>query len=141
MSLSPKILVHEMGHNMGMDHDFGGFVGDSYDRYASNGEKCTDVHGIMDYEGVRRWDDFHWTACSLDDLESFITESYRGHLCLDKVGEEVAENPCRDNRHCKATKCTSDWGTNMEKNSYRIDCAETCGFCNQKGQCKFCTIV
>ena len=41
-------LAHEIGHSVGIDHDFkGGNMTDS--RYDANGKKCINTGGIMDY--------------------------------------------------------------------------------------------
>ena len=43
-------MAHEIGHNMGMAHDFDQTKGNSEDpRFDSKGKKCTGLGGIMDY--------------------------------------------------------------------------------------------
>jgi hypothetical protein len=45
-----QIMAHEMGHNLGMDHDFNGSPGVT--RYDSKGVSCTNIGGVMDYYQV-----------------------------------------------------------------------------------------
>ena len=40
-------MAHEIGHNLGMDHDFNGSPGVT--RLDSKGRTCTNVGGVMDY--------------------------------------------------------------------------------------------
>ncbi len=40
-------MAHEVGHNVGMGHDFDGAP--VYPRYDSQGNSCTNIGGVMDY--------------------------------------------------------------------------------------------
>jgi len=42
-----EIFAHELGHNLGMQHDFNGSPGNP--RYDSQGNSCTNIGGVMDY--------------------------------------------------------------------------------------------
>ena len=57
-----QIVAHEIGHNLGMFHDFRG--GNINSRKFENGQLCTNVGGIMDY----RTNPTQWTACSVGDF-------------------------------------------------------------------------
>ena len=43
-------MAHEIGHNLGMDHDFNGNAGVL--RVDSKGANCTNIGGVMDYNQV-----------------------------------------------------------------------------------------
>jgi|688.fasta_scaffold1927917_1 hypothetical protein len=43
-------MAHEIGHNLGMDHDFSGSPGTP--RFDSKGATCTKIQGVMDYYQV-----------------------------------------------------------------------------------------
>ena len=45
-----QIMAHEIGHNLGMDHDFNGNAGVL--RVDSKGANCTNIGGVMDYNQV-----------------------------------------------------------------------------------------
>jgi len=67
---SGEILAHEVGHNLGMLHDFDGSPGNP--RYDSQGRTCTNIGGVMDYYG----EVFQWSTCSVEDFEQ------SNHACL-----------------------------------------------------------
>jgi hypothetical protein len=45
-----QIMAHEVGHNLGMNHDFSGSAGTP--RYDSKGVSCTNIGAVMDYNQV-----------------------------------------------------------------------------------------
>jgi hypothetical protein len=53
-----QIMAHEVGHNLGMNHDFDG---SGAPRYDSKGVSCRNVLGIMDYDQVQKiyFSDWH----------------------------------------------------------------------------------
>ena len=77
-----QILVHEIGHNLNMRHDFLRIQnGQKVARVSSHGLACTNVGGYMDY-----WvDKNQWSPCSLEDITKYYnyvgSYSY-GHNCM-----------------------------------------------------------
>ena len=54
-----QIVAHELGHNLNMRHDFiDPFSVPKTDRFSTDGTKCTDDNGIMDYNVVSMMFDF-----------------------------------------------------------------------------------
>jgi len=70
-----EILVHEIGHNLNMRHDFVSISG-SYPnhvktpRTSSSGAACTDVDGYMDYYVNPN----KWSPCSVDDITQYYNQ-------------------------------------------------------------------
>merc|ERR1719361_2092493 len=74
-----ETIAHEMGHNLGMRHDFG--------RKDSRGKSC---YGYMDYKD----DTNYWSRCSVEDF----TKTKKS--CLSLLGGTVDPDPttdCTDN--------------------------------------------
>jgi len=127
-------MVHEIGHNLGMAHDF-----DLYPdltektRYASNKQKCTDTGGIMDYNQEYS----RWTQCSNDDFQEYFDKNQP--YCLLEIGAvpttptpptttpkpTIPSGPCVDywpNCHEQRMLCNNDWKVTEH-------CLATCQYC------------
>lgn len=67
-------MAHELGHNMGMDHDF---IDDPENkRTDSKGNPCSGVGGVMDYYGQVD----KWSTCSVEDITKYIAS--QSPFCL-----------------------------------------------------------
>ena len=74
--LTAQILAHEMGHGLGMEHDFGyndkgdpiiDANGKTVDR---PGKNCTKVDGFMDYSINPK----RWSHCSVEDFTKYYNK-------------------------------------------------------------------
>ncbi len=64
-------MAHELGHNLGMEHDF---VDDDpkKPRVDSNGIACTGIGSIMDYAKGNEGNKRQWSTCSVEDMTGMI---------------------------------------------------------------------
>ena len=69
-----KALAHEIGHSVGINHDFVG-SDTTVTRYDSKGRKCINVGGIMDYALVNENDTNTWSGCSIDDFTASMNQN------------------------------------------------------------------
>ena len=70
-----QLVAHEIGHNLGMNHDFTTKPGNM--RRTRTGKACTGIGGIMDYTSRRK----KWSPCSVQDLNDYYN-AFRGKFCL-----------------------------------------------------------
>ena len=59
-----QIVAHEIGHNLGMYHDFTNTGGNKFD---SKGQACTGIGGYMDYVS----NPTKWSTCSVEDYTKY----------------------------------------------------------------------
>jgi hypothetical protein len=81
-----QFLAHELGHNLGMPHDFIDPYADPKSiRYDSNGNSCTDLNGIMDYSAATE----RWTTCSVEKLTAYYNSiiARQGRFCMNNPGK------------------------------------------------------
>ena len=93
-------MVHEIGHNLGMMHDFDGNV--LYNRYADEDETelCTGVGGYMDYFN----DPNQWSKCSVNDFTTYYNDAIElsGEFCL-----KLSKNTLWMNTNLNTCQCHS----------------------------------
>ena len=67
-SCSVQVFAHELGHSLGMYHDFAG-NGNRQEGKDKSGNNCKGIGGIMDYNGPMET----WTQCSREDMADYFT--------------------------------------------------------------------
>ena len=73
-------MAHEIGHNLGMSHDFVGSDPNAV-RYDSLGNSCTKVGGVMDYYGTVD----KWSTCSAEDFQNYYN-ARASNFCMATDG-------------------------------------------------------
>ena len=76
-----QIIAHELGHNLGMKHDFvDPFTYPKPIRRDSAGNTCTDVNSVMDYFVIVK----QWSTCSVEDLTIYYNNvlQTQGSFCM-----------------------------------------------------------
>ena len=80
---SAGVFAHELGHALGMDHDFNGDGSDRFQLINGIQIRCTDINGLMDYGSRSSVDKF--SKCSKQDFRDWYNHvliTYNNEFCL-----------------------------------------------------------
>jgi len=137
LALTSEIIAHEIGHNLGMAHDFDqkkydagkGYV---YRKYQKSKKGCK---GLMDYVD----DGVGWSACSARDFSRYLTSGGTTNPCLNYKSKSTGNSTCSN--ACPGTNCyvtpsticsnPSMYGgcNGVYKSMFAEKCKKTCNKC------------
>ncbi len=86
MCISFKILAHEIGHLLGMDHDF--LKSRPYTKcFDTNHKPCSGINAIMDYTNSRK---SLWSTCSVEDFKNYYSGLLSSFVfCKGAMGKQL----------------------------------------------------
>jgi hypothetical protein len=148
---SAYVLAHEMGHNLGMSHDFGPKHGGNNNPQTST-NPCN-MKGIMSYGDAPT----KWSTCSVSDFKGYYQLKNWGKTCFDVSDSPAPPGPstpappapattaapaCNDRN--KYGYCSAGYEFACAKYAwFKEDCAKLCNACgatvctdkNARGYC------
>jgi len=127
--MTAQILVHEIGHNLGMSDDYG------TPRYSTTREPCTNIGSYMDAGGTNP---NKWSPCSVEEMTAYYNsvgpDNY-GSNCMTLLGTTSpattkAPSTCTDANQYGYCSPDNTWACMDSRYPwFKEDCAKTCKTC------------